>query len=203
VRRNHRVQFSRGRKDGFSRTEFVFLFAIVLFAVSVAFPAREFVQRWQRLVMARGDLRSIVTAIQHFHARYNVWPGQTTQRGDVHYGRTRSNSDVMNVLRAVSGPGNTDHAANTNRIVFLDVAPASPGLSGLNNRGEFLDPWGSQYHIVLDLDYDNVCISSDTIYNRIQGEGVIAWSNGPDGKSDTEDDLLSWKWVRPRPGVLP
>lgn len=193
----------RGRRAGFSRHEFIFLLGLLLFCAAVAFPAWEFVRRWQRLVMARGDLKSVVSAVQLFHARYHVWPGQTLQHGDVHYGRTRSNAEVMNILRAADGPGNAGHVLNSNRVVFLDVATAAPGLSGLNSRGEFLDPWGSQYHIVLDLDYDNVCVTPDTIYQRIQGEGIIAWSNGPDRRSDTDDDLRSWKWVLPRRSALP
>ena len=201
--RKNRRPARRGNRGGFSRAEFVFLLGIVLLVISLILPAREFYRRWQRLVMARGDLRSIVNAVQHYHARYILWPGQTgPQGGDIHYGtRQHSNSEVMNVLRAVNSPGNIAHSANTNRIVFLDIAPAAPGLSGLNPRGEFLDPWGGQYHIVLDLDYDNICAVPDTIYKRVQGEGVIAWSSGPDGKSDTEDDLLSWKRFLSRPDV--
>ena len=202
--RMKRIHLRRGRRSGFSRSEVIFLIGIILLAASIMLPAREFVRRWQRLVMARGDLRSIATAVRHYHSRYNLWPGQSgRQGGDIHYGPRHSNSEVMNVLRAVEGPGNPKHAANSNRVVFLDVAACGPGLSGLNSHGEFIDPWGSQYHIVLDLDYDNICASSDTIYTRIQGEGVIAWSNGPDGKSDTDDDLRSWKWILARPGVLP
>lgn len=175
----------------------------MLLLVSVVLSAREFVKRWQRLVMARGDLRSITTAVQRYHARYNVWPAPPSHSGDIHYGRVRSNSEVMNVLRAVSGTGNPDNMVNSNRVVFLDVAPAAPGLSGLDAQGAFLDPWGHQYHIVLDLDYDNVCFASDTIYCRIQGQGVIAWSCGPDGKSDTDDDLLGWKYVITRLSAEP
>ena len=36
------------------------------------------------------------------------------------------------------------------------------------------------------------------LIQRIQGEGLIAWSAGPDKKSETEDDLRSWKWTLPR-----
>jgi hypothetical protein len=202
--RPQRRQRNRAGRAGFSRYEFFFLCAILLAIVSLVLPAYEFMKRWQRLVMARGDLRSIVTSIQHYHAKYNIWPGQTArQAGDLHYGNRRSNSEVMNVLRDIDGAGNPAHAANTNHVVFLDIAPCADGLSGLNGHGEFLDPWGNQYHIVLDLDYDNVCAVSDTIYSRIQGQGVIAWSAGPDGKSDTEDDLRSWNWVLTRRGARP
>lgn len=201
MRRAVSLQAQRG---GFSRHEVVFVMALLALGAAVALPAHAFVKRWQRLVMARGDLRSIVSAVRNYHARYNVWPGQAgRQAGDAHFGRDRSNREVMYILRATDGEGNPGHAANTNRVVFLDVAPAAPGLSGLDPQGAFLDPWGQPYHIVVDLDYDNVCAAPDTIYQRIQGEGVIAWSNGPDGKSDTDDDLRSWKWTLPRRSATP
>lgn len=187
------------QQGGFSRQEFLFLLAFLLLLASLALPAREFVKRWQRLVMARGDLRSVVAAVHRFHSQYNVWPGSApVHAGDIHFGRRISNSHVMNILRSVEGAGNQDHAMNSNRVVFLDVASASAGLSGLDANGDFVDPWGSQYRIVLDLDYDGVCEVSDSIYGRVQGEGVIVWSCGPDGKSDTEDDLQSWKWSASR-----
>ena len=187
-------------RGGFSRHEFMFLLASILLIVSVALPAREFFLRWQRLVMARGDLRSIVASIQRYHAQYLVWPGasSTHAAGDARFGRRVSNAEVLNVLRSIDGPGNRDHALNSNRVVFLDVAAAGPGLSGLNGRGEFVDPWGNPYRIVLDLDYDGVCEVDGSIYGRVQGEGAIAWSCGPDGKSDNEDDLQSWKWSATR-----
>ena len=187
-------------RRGFSRYELLFALALILMVASIALPAREFVQRWQRLEMARGDLRSIITSVQRYRAQYNTWPGTASAHavGDIQFGRRAPNSEVLNVLRSVDGAGNRDHAMNSNRVVFLDVAAASPGFSGLNGRGEFVDPWGNAYRIVLDLDYDGVCEVSDSVYGRVQGEGVIAWSCGPDGKSDNEDDLQSWKWSASR-----
>lgn len=192
-------------RRGFSRYEFLFVVAALLMAVSIALPAREFVSRWQRLEMARGDLRSIVASVQRYRTQYNTWPGVITSHaaGDIQFGRRVPNSEVMNVLRSVDGAGNRDHAMNSNRVVFLDVAAAAPGLSGLNGRGEFVDPWGNAYRIVLDLDYDGVCEVADSVYGRIQGEGVIAWSCGPDGKTDNEDDLQSWKWSAARRSFEP
>lgn len=194
-------------RAGFSLAELTYVLALLLLIAAVVLPAWVFVQRWQRLTMARGDLKSIATSIRAYHARYNLWPGRaaahTQISGDIHYGKKPSNAEVLAILRAAEGPSNPNHAANTNRIVFLELAAAAPGLSGLNTTGEFLDPWGTPYHIVLDLDYDNLCNVPDTIYQRIQGEGLIAWSCGPDRKSDTDDDLRSWKWNLPRRIALP
>lgn len=195
----------RGTRAGLSLSEVSYFLAILLLLVSIALPVRESIRLWQRNAMARGDLRSIVSAVRNYHTRYNLWPGHAARNpGDIHYGTRRNpNSEIMNILRAAEGPSNPGHAANTNRIIFLAIATAEPGLSGLNETGEFLDPWGTPYNIVLDLDYDDLCNVAQIKYQRIKGEGLIAWSSGPDRISETEDDLRSWKWTLPRKIATP
>ncbi len=99
----------------------------------------------------------------------------------------------MNVLRAVAGPGNPGYSVNSKRIAFIEVREAEPGWSGLDQQGNFLDPWGQPYQIVLDTDLDNSCDISGSIYGRRIGEGMAVWSCGPDRESDTVDDVLSWE----------
>lgn len=196
---------SRAR-SGVSRSELVFLLGIAVVLTSIALPAREYYQRWQRTMMARSDLRSIVAAATRYHTRSGRWPASPS--GDVaadgRFGLPGSgNEKVFNVLRAVEGPGNTGHEANTNRTIYLDVATAQEGLSGIDRGGEFLDPWGTPYQLVLDLNYNGISEASETSYGRVQGRGVLAWSAGPDRKSDTDDDLLSWKDSRSASAGVP
>jgi Tfp pilus assembly protein PilE len=180
-------------REGFSRAELVFLLGVCLVLVSIALPAQEYYRRWQRNLMTRADLRSIVAAATRFHTQTGAWPARSAAGVDGQFGtRVLGNAAVFNVLRAVDGAGNEGHATNTNRTRHLDVAAASEGFSGIDARGEFLDPWGSPYRVVLDLDFDGICDAANTSYGRVQGRGIIAWSPGPDRRSDTEDDLLSW-----------
>jgi hypothetical protein len=132
--------------------------------------------------------------MEDFHSEYGIWPSlYSGEYGDYRYGRSLSNALVINVLRGVAGPGNPQHAVNPRQIGFIEVAPAERGLSGLDSGGNFIDPWGVQYQIVLDTDLDESCDIEYSIYGYRQGQGAAIWSCGYDGISDTADDILSWE----------
>jgi hypothetical protein len=180
--------------SGFSRPEIVFFLACALIVVSLAVPAWFLREQRLRLLGAKTDLLELLEASQRYYVEYGHWPtARGAERGDARYGRENSNAEVVNVLQAVDGPGNTGHALNPDRIVFLEAAPWTPGQSGVNARGELIDPWGQPYQVVVDSDLNNVCSIENSVYGRLAGEGLAAWSCGPDRLSDTADDIVSWK----------
>lgn len=143
--------------------------------------------------MALHDVAALERAIQRYQREYGKWPAPSQAGGaDVRYGRRRPNAEIMRILRAESGPGNPEHALNPQRMVFIEMESHKPGWSGLDGRGEFLDPWGQPYQIVLDSNYDNAAQVENSIYPRLLGVGVMIWSYGPDTISETRDDLISW-----------
>ena len=185
----------RPKKAFLSKPELVFVLALVLIAFSLVLPTITYIRQRFMLDVADSDLDVLQDACQRFYAEYGVWPtAYPGEVGDVRYGKLLPNYEVMNALRAVDGQGNDGHSVNPRRVVFLDVRRAGNRTSGLNERGDFVDPWGIQYQIVLDSDLNNVCDVKDSIYNRVPNHGMIAWSCGPDRKSETSDDILFWDW---------
>jgi len=161
--------------------------------ISSVFPGVWAWKRRERLKMAQLDLRVLVEAVERYHREYGVWPGALeSMLTDVRFGRGESNAQVLNTLRAEEGTGNPQHRGNEQQLVFLEVEPAGAGVSGLDARGAFLDPWGSEYQMVFDSNYDNVCEVEKSMYGRLIGQGHAIWSCGPDRQSDTPDDLLTW-----------
>jgi hypothetical protein len=74
-------------------------------------------------------------------------------------------------------------------LLFLKSKSSNPGRSGVDVKagsptiGAWFDPWGSQYRIRIDGDYDNSLANpyadapgGATLYN-----GVIVWSFGKNG----------------------
>lgn len=176
-----------------SRSEVLLLASLLLFILSMVGPGWWAWKRRERLQMARVDLRVLVEAVERYHREYGGWPGvMQTQSADLRFGRDESNAHVLNVLRAQEGLGNPQHRANEQQLVFIEVDPAGPGMSGLDTRGAFLDPWGTEYQLVFDANYDNVCEVEKSMYGRLIGQGHAIWSCGPDRLSDTPDDLLTW-----------
>ena len=82
--------------------------------------------------------------------------------------------------------------------------PRSGIGTGATNIGQFFDPWGQNYVVRIDADYNNQVANP---YTQNAGTtpiqlGVIAWSlgkNGPKGgtadkkSSDSADDVISWQ----------
>ena len=181
------------RKPGRAGPVLAIILGLLLIAGTVTVTAVWGWQLYARQQMVYGDLRVLIRAGEGFFREYGIWPTpHSGQYGDFRYGRDFPNAYVMNILRAVYGDGNAGHSVNPGKIVFLEVRPAAPGVSGLNDAGSLLDPWGQPYQIVLDTDLDNSCQIENSIYGTLPGYGMVVWSCGPDGISDTEDDLCSW-----------
>src|SRR5262249_38352490 len=97
---------------------------------------------------------------------------------------------------------------NTRQIVFIsppDAKDPTNPRSGIGtaaaNRGQYFGPWGNNYVVRIDGDYNN---SLTNPYTADTGagpgtlpQGVIAWSFGPDGAQganfSASDDVISWQ----------
>ena len=145
--------------------------------------------------MVNSDFEAIENAMLAFNAEYNQLPTNFSDYYDFQYGLEGdlSNNDVMNALQAIDGPGNVEHALNTKEIVYIKIPRASLRQSGLDRDGIFVDPWGSEYRIMVDTDGNEVCAMEDMPYDSAVGKRVAIWSIGPDKKRFTWDDLRSWK----------
>ena len=151
---------------------------------------------------------------------------------------TGDNSKLFYVLRGMddstvtgspSTKVNTGHVNNPRQIVFFEgksvtntnqprggfqdpAVGAAPGAAAPATTGSFFDPWGTQYCVMVDANYDNVCNLAG-VYNNYNVDnsprtGVIAWSLGKDqalgklpsgggaGADKTllnSDDVVSWQ----------
>lgn len=184
---------SRFAPRRWTRAEWVLLSAVILFLLSTVWPLVSAAQMRRRTAMAKHDIASLRRAILRYHREYGSWPAASDARNvDCRFGGRTPNAELIRVLRAEAGSGNPDHEFNPQRMIFIEIEPHASGVSGINSKGEFIDPWGMPYQIALDTSYDNVVEIPNSIYGRVPGEGVLVWSLGPDRKPETRDDLLSW-----------
>lgn len=180
----------RSAKRGVTRPEVVFVLAVALLFVSLVGPGVVGLRRQRQFAQARVEIEALLEAGGRFFSEYGTWPtSQGGEFGDARFGRERPNFELMNALGAVAGPGNEGGSVNPQHMVFLQVDAAAEGRTA----AEFTDPWGTPYQVVVDADFDNTCDVRQSIYGRLLGEGMVVWSCGPDRKSDTPDDILSWK----------
>ena len=209
VMRTTNVAVERTNKghDAFTLLELLIVIAIVAILAGLLFPAVQSVLERAKKVQAKNDLTQIVTAVNAFYTEYGRYPTNAMSDPAAAYGpgNQTTNNSLLNELRAQGS-----YSINTRQIVFISPAnvkddnnPRS-GINGTN--GGYYDPWGSEYSIALDADYDNQIAPNPYGSNNGAGpspirQGVIAWSlgkdkklgNNGDGKFTNSDDVISWQ----------
>jgi prepilin-type N-terminal cleavage/methylation domain-containing protein len=194
----------------FTLIELLVVIAIIAILVGLLFPAFKAVQNQARQTQAKNDLTQIVNAVNAFYTDYGKYPISTG--ADTTYGSvTVPNSNILYVLRAdptnINGNPNAYNAINTRQIVFINPPFVKNDAAG-NRRsgisptdGNYYGPWGNQYQLMIDGNYDNSLTNPYTA-NTGAGpatltQGVIAWSFGQDGVQGTDfsasDDVISWQ----------
>jgi len=152
-------------RKAFTLIELLIVIAIIGILMSLLFPAASSAIDAARKAQAKNDVTQIAAAVVAYEAEYGKLPGTGTsdQTTDV-------NSALVNTL--VGQSGNTN---NPRQIVFLEIQAAKKGKSGTNGSGNFVDPWGGSYKIVMDLGYDN-SVTAGTNSQTLQKK-VAVWNN--------------------------
>jgi len=179
--------------SGISRPEILLILSIFLALASLVLPVLLEIRQRNNSVKTFSDLRVLISAAQRFNREYRLWPvANLPSKGDARYGEKNTNSEVMNILQGRDQAGNEQHRSNPSQIDFVAEVTERSSPLRFNTRGDVIDPWGSPYEMVFDSNYDSVCTVENNVYGPVIGEGVLIWSCGPDRKSETDDDLLSW-----------
>jgi prepilin-type N-terminal cleavage/methylation domain-containing protein len=209
----------------FTLIELLVVTAIIAILVGLLFPAFKAVQNQARSTQAKNDLTQIVNAVNAFYTDYGKYPTSATGSDSCYAWQVFNptfqpfNAALFNELRACTAAGPTCSAGatlNTRQIVYISPPtvkdPTNP-KSGIESTGgnaafvgNFYDPWGFQYNIEIDSDYNNtvrnpyVALGGSGAGPDPVGQGVIAWSVGPDsfvGSNNNvytnSDDVISWQ----------
>jgi prepilin-type N-terminal cleavage/methylation domain-containing protein len=208
------------RRRAFTLIELLVVIAIIAILVGLLFPAFKAVQNQARQTQAKNDLTQIVNAVNAFYTDYGRYPisgiVETTFGPG---GSPTNNENLFRELRACPNPptGSCASAAtlNTRQIVYIsppDVKNSASPRSGIGitggvggNLGQYFDPWGTNYVIRIDGDFNNQVTNPYTANagaNPLQ-LGVVALSLGSDqsggiGSADKNagtaaDDVISWQ----------
>src|SRR5436190_23626944 len=204
------------RHRAFTLIELLVVIAIIAILVGLLFPAFKAVQNQARQTQAKNDLTQIVNAVNAFYTDYGKYPmSQTVDTTFGPGGNPTTNVTLFTELRgctAVTGSCPAIATINTRQIVFIsppDVKNSASARSGIGtavgNLGQYFDPWGSNYVIRIDGDYNNQVVNPYTANAGANplGLGVIALSLGKDqlggvgsadkNAGDADDDVISWQ----------
>lgn len=203
----------RSTAEAFTLVELLTVIAIIAILMGLLFPAIGIVKEQARKVQAKTDVTNIVAAVKQYYTEYGKYPPVVATAtaptatapddfiGDVASGAGIHTNALFNTLRSISAGVNENYVFNPRRIVFFEgkiandpVAPRS-GFSdnapSPDQQGFFYDPWGKEYNIVIDSNYDNT-IDISTQYSDFTDTpvrvGCGAFSMGKDNKLGTNDD---------------
>jgi len=235
---------SSANRSGFTLIELLTVIGIIAVLMTLLFPAVNAVKENARRMEAKNMCMQIVTAVKQYYQEYGKFPpvvedtssvdptvdvivGDTSMGGSVSIG----NNALFNTLRAINKPPNQDDKYNRRKVIFFE-SKAVASTSGKNPRsgfydhaegggappadkdGALFDPWGHQYGVIMDANYDNR-IDLTGIYNdfanadptsgKAPRQTVGAFAMGKDEavgtkgdhnyKNGTElsDDVISWQ----------
>ncbi len=223
---NYRPQPS-SRISAFTLVELLTVITIIAILMGLLFPAISIAKDQARKAEARTAVTGIVAAVKQYYTEYGKYPlgdlATPSSPADVAFGdSTNSNQKLFDILRNVASTPGQPNQYNPRAIVFFDGKSASDASSpksgfaiqdGPNGvtKGSFVDPWGYQYRIYIDGDYDNKI--TNLPYGDFQAEkapltGVAACSVGKDGgvgnakagdnmyknsSGTISDDIVSWQ----------
>ena len=215
----------------FTLIELLTVIAIISMLMGLLFPAIMAAKNAARRAEAGAAVREIVSACKNYQTDYGKFPPVPQARiaaandefifayGDVNEGRCAASNDALfDVLRSISRGANSGSVLNHRKGTYLmtKVAPDKrnprsgfcDGKDFVGNQGQYMDPWGSQYCVVLSASGDE-SLDMSRFYSDLSGpQGLLhvsaaAFSLGRDGRlgekgaegriEKNTDDVFSWK----------
>ncbi len=237
---NARTSLRKPTNGAFTLIELLAVIAIIAILMKLLFPVIISAKNQARRAEAGSDARLIVAACKNYASDYGKFPpvssdasatvytfgpktknvGVTGDQGDY----SLDNSELFNILRAIPSGLNANSALNKRGIKYFEHPVAKDlknprsgfvdgtGYPGWAPAGALMDPWGTQYCIVLDATGADQIAAADV--QKYYGDfdiirmGAISFSLGKDQilgtknspkqyrgatSSDTPDDAISWQ----------
>ena len=180
----------REHTSAFTLIELLVVMTLIAILLGIGYPAFTSVMESARKTQAKNEEQQIVAAVNAYYTDYGKYPLPVGAAADTTYGAGgTSNGELFYTLRAVAGGTmNAGDLANPRKIVFIQPPVSkdqtSPRAGIKSSDSTWYDPWGSQYNVRIDGDYDNrltINPYTDQPGGQPLNNGVIAWSFGKNG----------------------
>ena len=237
---NARTSLRKPKNAAFTLIELLAVIAIIAILMKLLFPVIISAKNQARRLEAANDARAIVAACKNYANDYGKFPPVSSTSGATVYTfgpKTKNtgvtgeqgnydldNSELFNILRAIPSGLNASSVLNKRGTKYFEHRVAKDlknprsgfvdgtGYPAFAPTGALMDPWGTQYCVVLDATGADEIPATDVqkYYSDfdIIRMGAISFSLGKDqilgtkdnpkrykgtSSSDTPDDAISWQ----------
>ncbi|MGZ5554013.1 MAG: type IV pilin protein, partial [Chthoniobacterales bacterium] len=145
--------FKANHAAAFTLVEMLVVVSIIAVLIGLAFPVFQGAQNSAKNAAAKNDLTQIVAAVSAFYTEYGTYPSTYSPEMTFDGKNGNNNDKLFNELR-----GNQFATMNPRNIGFIappvakDATKPKGGIG--QNDGRWYDPWGQEYLVRLDTDYD-------------------------------------------------
>lgn len=171
-------------RRGFTLIELLVVIAIIALLLTLGSKGLRTAKVSAKKAQAMVEMKAIETAVKAYMHKYGKLP--TASPEDVQFSiddgspRLAESEAVVSLLTMAA---DADTALNPAQTIFLE--PQSNG-----SDGTFNDPWGFQYRIGLDSDYDGqLVVDGETIRRKIVVVSIGLYSSS----GRTNDIIRSWQ----------
>lgn len=162
-------------RQGFTLIEILTVVTILVVLAGLLLPAINGSIKKAQVSNAREAVRQLATAFDTYYQEFGRWP---------------TNNAVGVSTAYIDFDIRTNLFANTSSITFYDIS-SKDVIS--NASGIFIgDPWKAAYKCRLDVGYTGSVANPDPSGVTPVRRSVLIWSLGPDGKTNTPDDIRNW-----------
>lgn len=186
------------KRMGFTLIDLLIVVSIVGLLMAVALPVTTSVIKKTRVVETKASIMWLKSAIASYESEYGKLPTNATG-GDVDVDTDGADPIVFVLL------GQTRDGLNTRGVNFFNGKVAIGKRNGITldaTTAALHDAWGQPVHVLLDADGDHLLKNPDVANADASISGgatarlpasVAVFSNGPDGKANTGDDVVTWR----------
>ena len=162
------------QKHGFTLVELLVVIAIIAILAGILLPAMVGALGKADKAKAQNEVKGIDSAIRAYYTEYSKLPAADADQGDPD--RLFSEAESKDCIARLG-------TNNPRRIIFLEIPQGA-------SDGTFLDPWDTQYRVMLDLNYDSeIIVQTNKLFAP-----AAAISAGPDKDiTTTADNIYSFK----------
>lgn len=192
---------SAAARSGFTLIELLVVIAIIIVLAGAGFSAGNFAINKAKRTKALAVCVELEQAIQRFYDDNGTLPVEISSDQTV----TSNSAEGLDMLLVLMNQETTDPPLNSKGIKYLNIKEGKNDTDGLmwneaGNRVEGLyDPWGGDYSISLDGDFDEAVpvAPKAEASARVLQRRVAVWSNGADGSEGSavgtvKDDVKTW-----------